>query len=40
MQVSEVPQGFGLMILCSFHLSVFDSSALDPNCALKFCHLV
>lgn len=43
MQVSEVPQGSGLIILCSFSLRTFDSSAnrsLDPNCVLKCSHLL
>lgn len=43
MQVSEVPQGFGLIILWSFYLRMYDSSAstsLDPHCVLKRSHLL
>lgn len=35
-----MPQGLELIILCSFHWSVFDSSALDPSCGLKFYHSI
>lgn len=38
-----MPQGFGLIILCSFYLRMYDSSActrLDPNCVLKCSHLL
>lgn len=42
MQLSEVPGGFGLIILSSFYLSVFDSSAnrsLAPLWVFKCSHL-